>query len=554
MIRFENVTKTYKGSTVALRDITVEIEKGEFVFLVGASGSGKTTFIRLLLREELPDMGQILEAGRNIVELPKWRVPYLRRNIGCVFQDFRLLPNKTVFENVAFALEVIGRPRHVVANQVPQVLDLVGLANKRDNLPNELSGGEQQRVAVARAFVNRPLILLADEPTGNLDPQTSQGIMQLLDRINRTGTTVVVATHDEVLVDKMRRRVIELSNGRMVRDQARRRVRLRRLRARGGLNVAVSVDYVVRETASNLWRNRLMTIAAVLTVAVSLSLVGAALLLRQGSANATGTLERGTQVTVWMEPNANAQEIAAVETELSQLNYVVQPCAYWNKARNFSEARRLLPSDVFQATTQSEMPTSYWCTPIALTDAAQVVHTFTGTAGVLSVTEPQQTIHNEETVINVSKWVFLAIAIVLIVSAGVLILNTIRMAIFARRREVSVMKLVGATNWFIRVPFMSEGLLQGLIGSLLAAVVVYFVYLFINHEGSGRTTSNIFTAMHMSGSEVLLTNAVVVIVGWRSAPSAPPSRSGASSTSDRAPVTGRPNPPDRSCMLVPCPV
>jgi cell division transport system permease protein len=277
--------------------------------------------------------------------------------------------------------------------------------------------------------------------------------------------------------------------------------------------MAVSVDYVVRETASNLWRNRLMTIAAILTVAVSLSLVGAALLLRQGSANATGTLERGTQVTVWMQPDANGQEIAAVKTELAQLNYVTQPCAYWDKARNFSEARRLLPSDVFQATTQSEMPTSFWCTPVALSDAAQVVHTFSGTAGVLSVTEPQQTIHNEETVINISKWVCLAIAIVLIVSAAVLILNTIRMAIFARRREVSVMKLVGATNWFIRVPFMSEGLLQGFIGSVLAAVVVYFVYLFINHEGSGRTTSNIFTAMHMTGSEVLLTNVVVVIVG-----------------------------------------
>ena len=234
MIRFENVTKTYKGSTVALRDITVEIEKGEFVFLVGASGSGKTTFIRLLLREELPDSGQILEAGRNIVELPKWRVPYLRRNIGCVFQDFRLLPNKSVFENVAFALEVIGRPRHVVANQVPQVLDLVGLAGKRDNLPSELSGGEQQRVAVARAFVNRPLILLADEPTGNLDPQTSQGIMQLLDRINRTGTTVVVATHDEVLVDKMRRRVIELEQRRDGPRPGARRLRLRRCRAAGG--------------------------------------------------------------------------------------------------------------------------------------------------------------------------------------------------------------------------------------------------------------------------------------------------------------------------------
>ena len=220
MIKFQNVTKTYKGSTVALQDCTVEIDKGEFVFLVGPSGSGKTTFIRLLLREEMPDSGRIWEAGKEIGHLPKWRIPYLRRNIGCVFQDFRLLPNKTVFENVAFALEVIGRPKHVIAAQVPQVLDLVGLAKKRDNLPNELSGGEQQRVAVARAFVNRPLILLADEPTGNLDPTTSLGIMRLLDRINRTGTTVIIATHDAGMVNQMRRRVIELDRGIVVRDQA----------------------------------------------------------------------------------------------------------------------------------------------------------------------------------------------------------------------------------------------------------------------------------------------------------------------------------------------
>src|SRR6202050_3348050 len=185
-----------------------------------------------------------------------------------------------------------------------------------------------------------------------------------------------------------------------------------------------------------------------------------------------------------MEPNANSQEIHAVFTELSQLTYVVQPCVYWNKARTFAEARRLLPSDVCQATTQAEMPTSYWCTPVALTDAAQGVHTFSGTAGVLSVTEPQQTIHNEETVINVSKWVCLAIAIVLIISAAVLILNTIRMAIFARRREVSVMKLVGATNWFIRLPFMSEGVVQGLIGSLLAAGVVFALHGVLNLLGN----------------------------------------------------------------------
>ncbi len=221
MIRFEHVSKTYKNGTVALRDVSLNIDKGEFVFLVGASGSGKTTFLRLLLREELPDKGRILEAGRDVSKVSTWRVPYLRRNIGCIFQDFRLLPNKTVFENVAFALEVIGRPRTTIDSQVPQILDLVGLTEKAGNRPSELSGGEQQRVAIARAFVNRPLILLADEPTGNLDPSNSETVMALLERINRTGTTVVMATHDKALVDRMRRRVIELDHGEIVRDQVR---------------------------------------------------------------------------------------------------------------------------------------------------------------------------------------------------------------------------------------------------------------------------------------------------------------------------------------------
>ena len=221
MIKLENVTKSYKGSTVALRDCSVDLQKGEFVFLVGPSGSGKSTFLRLLTKEEEPDGGRIWVAGKDIGQLSVWKVPYLRRNIGCIFQDFKLLPNKTVYENVAFALEVIGRPKHVVASQVPQILDLVGLSKKMGNKPTELSGGEQQRVSIARAFVNRPLILLADEPTGNLDPNTTMGIMRLLDRINRTGTTVVMATHDQGIVDSMRRRVIELDRGTVVRDQAR---------------------------------------------------------------------------------------------------------------------------------------------------------------------------------------------------------------------------------------------------------------------------------------------------------------------------------------------
>ena len=221
MIKLDNVSKFYKGDVVALRSASLDIQKGEFVFLVGPSGSGKSTFIRLINKEEAPDEGRIWVAGKDIGSLSRWKVPFLRRNIGCIFQDFKLLSNKTVYENVAFALEVIGRPRHVINTQVPAILELVGLAKKLKNLPHELSGGEQQRVSIARAFVNRPLILLADEPTGNLDPTTSVGIMRLLDRINRTGTTVVMATHDHTIVDTMRRRVIELDRGAIVRDQSR---------------------------------------------------------------------------------------------------------------------------------------------------------------------------------------------------------------------------------------------------------------------------------------------------------------------------------------------
>jgi cell division transport system ATP-binding protein len=221
MIRLENVTKRYGQDTVAVRDVSFDVAKGDFVFLVGPSGSGKSTILRLINRQERPERGDVWVAGRNINEISDSRVPFLRRSMGNVFQDYKLLTNKTVFENVAFALEVIGKPRHVIASQVPLVLDLVGLAGKEDRFPHQLSGGEQQRVSIARAFVNRPLIMLADEPTGNLDPATGEGIMALLDEINRTGTTVVMATHDHRVVNAMRRRVIQLDRGVIVRDQER---------------------------------------------------------------------------------------------------------------------------------------------------------------------------------------------------------------------------------------------------------------------------------------------------------------------------------------------
>lgn len=219
MIRMRRVTKIYKGNVYALEDVTLDIERGEFTFLVGPSGSGKTTFIKLLIKDEEPNSGQIYIADTNINQMRKWKVPYLRRKIGTVFQDFKLLPHKTVFQNVAYAMEVTGKSHRITEQQVPEVLKLVGLGHKLDAFPDELSGGEQQRVAIARAFINRPPILLADEPTGNVDPSLAEGIVRLLEKINEGGTTVVMATHDRDIVNAFRKRVIALENGRIIRDQ-----------------------------------------------------------------------------------------------------------------------------------------------------------------------------------------------------------------------------------------------------------------------------------------------------------------------------------------------
>ena len=220
VVEFKDVTKVYDGGSVAVQSASMRIGRGEFVFLVGPTGCGKSTCIRLLMKELEPSRGEISIAGRPLSEVPRSRVPYLRRNLGVVFQDYKLLPNRTVYDNVAYSLQVIGESRSTIRSKVPQILRMVGLSTKLNNYPDELSGGEQQRVSLARAFVNQPPLLLADEPTGNLDPETSLGIMQLIYRVNRAGTTVIVATHDSGMVDRMRRRVIEMNEGRVVRDEA----------------------------------------------------------------------------------------------------------------------------------------------------------------------------------------------------------------------------------------------------------------------------------------------------------------------------------------------
>jgi cell division transport system permease protein len=272
-----------------------------------------------------------------------------------------------------------------------------------------------------------------------------------------------------------------------------------------------SVEYVTRETASNLWRNRLMTIAAVLTVAVSLSLVGAALLLRQGASHASSVWERQTQVTVWMKPGASSTQIKAVGAQLAQLSLVEHPCVYWDQQRDYQEALQLEENIIHESgTTVADIPSSWRCTPAALSSATAVRNEFIGQAGVHAVSVPEKAIHTEERAISIIQWIFIGLAVVLLGSAIVLILNTIRMAIFARRREVSVMKLVGATNWFIRVPFMSEGLVEGLLGSAVAAGAVYLLHWWITYLAH---PGNLWWDLALSGWDAFWVSAVVVVVG-----------------------------------------
>jgi cell division transport system permease protein len=275
--------------------------------------------------------------------------------------------------------------------------------------------------------------------------------------------------------------------------------------------VPVSVDYVAKETASNLWRNRLMTIAAMLTVAVSLSLVGAAMLLRQGASNASQIWQGETQVRVWMQPTAPPSEIKAIGIELKQVPYVRQPCVYAGKATNYAEAKHLLSPDVFSQLNQSDLPTYFGCTPTQPQDVVQVQDRFQGQPGVRIVTAPLQQIHSEEVTVGALKWTFIVLALILLISATVLILNTIRMAIFARRREVSVMKLVGATNWFIRIPFMSEGLIEGLFGAGVAVGVVTALHVVLDHFG--QTPGTVLSDIRVSGWDVFWIDVILAIIG-----------------------------------------
>ena len=466
MIVFESVTKVYEPDVAALNDVSFVIEKGEFVFIVGASGSGKSTLVKLLLKEIDPTEGRIVVGGRDLTRLKHSKVPLLRRNVGCVFQDFKLLPSRTAAENVAYALKVQGESRTSIRRKVPEVLNMVGLAHKMNSLPDELSGGEQQRVSIARAVVNHPPLLVCDEPTGNLDPDTSVGIMQLLYRINRAGTTILMVTHDREMVDKMRKRVIALEDGRLARDERR-----------GGYAIRMSAHALLfSEAWSSISREHLDDVRRDDDRADRH--VPARPVHRARHVGAL--VERPREEGAARQGLLRGRRDAARRRTRSGQQLGKDPAREDRRVRLEGEGAKQIMAKKFPTLYKTPLPSnplpdSWVVTPTKGEDTPTLGAEILAGAVSGRRTTCAGASKTAKRVLTIAEviWIVFLVAVVLLVTASTLLIaNTIRLSIFARRREIEVMKLVGATNWFVRGPFMLEGLICGLGGSILAVVLL----------------------------------------------------------------------------------
>ena len=520
IIELNEVTKVYPGGHMALDRVSLAIGRGEFVFLVGPTGCGKSTLIKMLIRELDATEGNVKIAGRDIGALPEKKIPQLRRNIGTVFQDFKLLPDRTVYDNVAYALQVIGASRAEIREQVPQTLRLVGLSTKLHSYPDQLSGGEQQRVSVARAFVNHPPLLLADEPSGNLDPVTSIGVMQLLYRINKTGTTVVVVTHDREMVDNMRRRVVELYEGRVVRDEVsggyteesttefglRMRAEMgvgrgpdQRARSRAPVLMSRLI-FFIREALRALRRNGAPSLAAVITTVVTVVLLGVLIPIFQTAQGQSDKVrgELNTQAAIY--PDATQAEIAALRKELVAIPHVKR-VEFITKAHALEELREDLGAEKSKQLTSNlvanPLPASFRVTPDDAANLTEIKATIIGTGAepvpispiVSEVFDRQEEAQKIEQVTSALKIVLTVITALLIGASLMLVGNTIRLSIYTRRREVEVMRLVGATRWFIRWPFMIEGMVVGFTGGVVAILILWLGKITVVDPLSGGSLS-----------------------------------------------------------------
>ena len=500
VVEFDDVTKVYDGGSVGLDRVSMRIGRGDFVFLVGPTGCGKSTCIRLLMKELEPSEGRISIAGQQLGDVDRKRVPYLRRNIGVVFQDYKLLPNRTVYANVAYALEVIGEPRESIRRKVPDILRLVGLSTKLHNYPDELSGGEQQRVSIARAFVNHPPLLLADEPTGNLDPETSIGIMQLIYRINKTGTTVIVATHDREMVDKMRRRVIELSEGRVMRDQISGLYRPDEstkefaIRLRGELGVGdrgspeLRFGFFLKEALRALSRNAAPSLAAMLTVMLTALVLGVFIPVVQATTGTANRVRNRVVVNVYIAGNATQQQRtdAAQQAQRAAERQAVDYISKQQALQQLEQSRKGT-KDAYPA-ARRQPAAGHLPRRAARSREGQRHRERAGTHATRSPASARSrspasatcatASHDTNKILSATslvKALTAGMAALLVLASIALIANTIRLSIFARRREVEVMKLVGATNWFIRWPFVIEGSSSASWAASLAVLLLWIV-------------------------------------------------------------------------------
>ena len=506
VISFDRVSKVYPAqpNRPALDNVSLQIYPGEFVFLVGHSGSGKSTLVRLIIRELKPSSGTITIANEDLGSMRNWRVPYLRRNIGCVFQDFKLLPNKTVFENVSFALEVIGKNRNVIRTQVPEVLRLVGLQDKLDKLPDQLSGGEAQRVSIARAIVNRPPLLVCDEPTGNLDPQTSRGIMDLLERINRTGTTVLVATHDREMVDNMRRRAA-----------------ISRATSKGGCTVSMSsLVYFLKQSIQGFARNLSTTLGSIITIFLSLFIIGVFLMGAALIENIVRSVESEVSITAYVSDEASDADIASMQNYIKEMEGV-KNVTFTTKEQALENFREMSSNaSIVDELGSNPLPASInieLSDPQLVEQVAKEIEESSLFAQICDEQNPadslkygQRTVERLFAVTNYVRYIGLALIILLVFIALVFINNTIRLAITARRKEIAIMRLVGASNGFIRGPFLMEGALDAIIG---AALAIGCIELLRNFALPRLQTQLAFLPIEVNPSSFLLIYLILVVAG-----------------------------------------
>ena len=464
MIEFRNVSKTYDTGTEAVHNANFIIEKGEFAFLVGSSGSGKSTLIKLILKEEEPTKGNIIINGKDTTFLKPSRVPYLRRSMGVVFQDFRLLPDKTVYDNVAYAMYIVrATPKHI-RRQVPMVLSLVGLSHKAKVYPNELSGGEQQRVALARALVNNPSMLIADEPTGNLDPETAWDIMTLLNDINARGTTVVVATHAKDIVDRMKKRVIQIEEGNIIRDD---------------IIVKYSVlGYLIGEGFRNFFKNKKSTIASLIIMFATMFVFGIFFVIGENVNHVIAEIEAQQGMQVFINKNASKEQEKELENQIREIEYV-NNVVYKSKEDALNQMKVMFKNTPYLAKSYEEdnpFPASYVVTLTNLEKSKEVQEQILKFDNVLEIQTKDDTIN---ALINIANGVRIASGVILVILIFIsifIISNTIKLTVHARRKEISIMKYVGATNGFIRWPFMVEGILIGVIASFISILVLGITY------------------------------------------------------------------------------